>query len=195
MDRRSLTDKQQEGTAKTTGKSGKSGRSGLGPWHYSLHTYQEPTGDQRELHGDPRSELAQHIHDQHQDSDLISSDDDSDPEYIHSAFGSGTTLDLNVSASTANDQGTLAGGSSSWPQYTWRGSASYSRGTKSESQLYSGTSSRSPSPWRSPWRSPSNFSRPRYTPDTSHQSSPSNFPGPRYTPDASPQSSPTSTLR
>ena len=169
------SNKPLEGTAKPTEKARNSSFSKK--LLVEKYIYQEQTDDQRELHGDPRLALAQHIHDQHQGSDFIPSDEDSDHQSLHPAVGMGVTPDLNVSASTASDQGTLAGGSSSWPQYTRRGSASYSHGTKSDSQLHSDTS-------RSPWRSPSNFSWTRHTPSSSYASS--------Y---ASAQSSPTSTLR
>ena len=103
MEQRSRIEKQPEGRAKPTGKAEK---VGLGPWHRP-YIYQQQTGDQRELHGDPRSEQS---HGQHHDSDLISSD--GDPEFFHPASGIGATPDLHASASSASDSGTLAG---------WRG--------------------------------------------------------------------------
>jgi hypothetical protein len=55
--------------------------------------------------GDPRLEFAQQSHGQHQtDSDFIPSDDYG---YGYPVFG--TMPDLNARASTASDQGTLAG--------------------------------------------------------------------------------------
>ena len=100
MEQRSRIEKQPERRAKPTGKAEK---VGLGPW-YGKYTYQEQTDNQRELHGDPRSEQS---HGQHQDSDLISSD--GDPKSFHPASGIGATLDHYASDSSASDQGTLAG--------------------------------------------------------------------------------------
>jgi hypothetical protein len=104
MERTPHRDKQQEGTAKPTGKAGKAGPR---PWEMGPYIYNEPIDDSRSSHCDPRLELAQQSHGQHQDSELIPSD--GDPEYIHPAFGIGATPDLNASSSTASDQGTLAG--------------------------------------------------------------------------------------
>jgi hypothetical protein len=53
------------------------------------------------LHGDPR--------DKH-DNDFIPSDDDSDHGYGHPGVGIGPMSDFSASASSAGDQGTLAGG-------------------------------------------------------------------------------------
>ena len=90
----------KDAAAKPTEKVGKSGRVSPRSWELYKYTYQEQTDDQRELHGDPRSEQS---HGQHQDSDLISSD--GDPESFHPASGIGAPLDH-----YASDQGTLAGG-------------------------------------------------------------------------------------
>jgi hypothetical protein len=102
MDRRS--NKSLEGTTKPTGKPRNSNFSRK--LLLENYTWHESTDDQRPLHGDPRSEQS---HGQHQDSDFIPSDDDSDHGSSYTAFGSGVTPDLNVSDSFASDQGTLAG--------------------------------------------------------------------------------------
>jgi hypothetical protein len=103
MDRRS--NKSLEGTTKPTERPKDSNFSRkLLLEKYTCH---ESTDDQRELHGDPRSELAQR---QHQDSDVTPSDEDGDHESLHPAFGFGTTPELSASDPSASDQGTLAGG-------------------------------------------------------------------------------------
>jgi hypothetical protein len=106
MERTPRIDKQQEGTAKPTEKARNSSFSKK--LLVEKYIYQEQPDDQRELHGDPRSKLAQQSHGQHQDSDLISSD--GDPESLHPACGIGATSDHYASDSFVGDQGTLAGG-------------------------------------------------------------------------------------
>ena len=100
MDRRNFTDKSQEEKTRSTGKSGKSGKSRLPSWYQRYIFEEEPTDNQRPLHGDPR--------DKH-DNDFIPSDDDSDPGYGHPGVGIGPMSDFSASASSASDQGTLAG--------------------------------------------------------------------------------------
>ena len=102
MEQRSRIEKQPEGTAKPTRKAGK---LCLEPW-YRQYTYQEPTDNQRELHGNPRSEQS---HGQHPDSNFTPSDEESDYQSLHPASGFGTTPDLYASDPSASDQGTLAG--------------------------------------------------------------------------------------
>jgi hypothetical protein len=106
MERRHLTDKRQEGTAKPTGKSGKSNFSRK--LLLEKYTWHESIDDQRELHGDPRLVLALQNLSLHQDSDVIPSD--GDYGYGYPVFGRGFTPHLDASASSASDQGTLAGG-------------------------------------------------------------------------------------
>jgi hypothetical protein len=104
MERIHHIDKLQEGTAKTTGKAGKAGPR---PWEIGNYIYQEPIAEKRSSHCDPRLELAQRSYGQHQDSGVIPSD--ADHGYSPPVFGSGFTHQLDVSASTAIDQGSLAG--------------------------------------------------------------------------------------
>jgi hypothetical protein len=95
MERNFSLEKRSEKTTRSTGKTG------LPPW-YQQYTYQEePTDNQRPLHGDPR--------DKH-DNDFIPSDDDSDHGYGHPGVGIGPTTDLSARASSASELGTLAGG-------------------------------------------------------------------------------------
>jgi len=98
MDRRSLTDKSQEGTKKPTGKPRNSNFSRK--LLLENYTWHESTDDQRELHGDPR--------DKH-DNDFTPSDDDSGHGYGHPGVGIGPVPDFYASTSFASDQGTLAG--------------------------------------------------------------------------------------
>ncbi len=102
MDRIHHRDKQQEGTAKPTGKSGPKS------WEVDKYIYNEPRDDKGSSHCDPRLELALQSHGQHQDSDSIPYD--GDHGYIHPAFGVGATPKFNDSASSTSDLGTLAGG-------------------------------------------------------------------------------------
>jgi hypothetical protein len=98
MDKIPQRDKPSEGTSKSTAKAGPR------PWEISPYTYQEePENSKRLSHGDPRLES----HGQHLDSDFIPHD--GDHEALHPAFGLGTTHDLSARASSAGDQGTLAG--------------------------------------------------------------------------------------
>jgi hypothetical protein len=108
MDRRLQRDQQLEGTAKPKGNAVQAGPR---PWELEKYIYQESsTDDGRPSHSDPRLELAQRIHSQHQDSAFIPSDDD-DSEYGYPAFGSGFTSHLDASgSSSASEWGTLAGG-------------------------------------------------------------------------------------
>ncbi len=102
MDQIHHRDKPLERTAKLTAKAGPK------PWDIKQYTYQEPIDDQRPLHGDPRLELELQSHGPHQtDTDFRPSDDYG---YGHPAFGIGFTPEFDASASTASDQGTLAGG-------------------------------------------------------------------------------------
>jgi hypothetical protein len=103
MDRTPHIDKTQEGAAKSTGKGGK---AGLKSWEKDRYLYTKPINDKGPSHGDPRLECAPQSHGQHQD--IIPSD--GNPESPHPAFGMGAMLDLSARASTAIDQGTLAGG-------------------------------------------------------------------------------------
>ena len=105
MEQRSRIDKQQEGTVKSTGKARK---SGLEPWHRP-YIYQQQTGDQRELHSDPRFESAQRMQRlQEHNNDFISSEDDGGHGSGPSVFSA--TPDLDARDPSASDQGTLAGG-------------------------------------------------------------------------------------
>jgi hypothetical protein len=97
MEQKFSLEKRPEGTVKPTGKSGKSGPR---RWEIEQYIFEEPTDNQRPLHGDPR--------DKH-DNDF--SDDDGDPGYGHPGVGIGPVPDFSASASSAGDQGTLAGGS------------------------------------------------------------------------------------
>ena len=107
MDRRPQRDQPQEGTAKLTGKAGKAGPP---PWELKPYIFKEETEDtQRSSHCDPRLELALQDLSLHQD-DFIPFDDDRDHGSGYLASGLGVTSDLNARASTASDQGTLAGG-------------------------------------------------------------------------------------
>ena len=135
-------------------------KAGLPPW-YKPQELQKIGTELNEPHCNSRSDGLQYRHGQPQDRDVTPSDDSG---HAPPAFGSGFTPQLDASASTASDQGTLAG-AYSWPQYTRRESNSDSN--RSDSQLYSKkSSSRSTTPWRSPsnfdWqfptRSPSNDS-------------------------------------
>ncbi len=105
MDRIPQRDQPQEGrTAKPTAKAGQR------PWEISQYIYpEEPENAKRSSHSDPRLEFALQSHGQHQDSDFIPHDEESDHQSLHPAFGFGTTPDLNASASSAGDLGTLAG--------------------------------------------------------------------------------------
>jgi hypothetical protein len=106
MDRRLQRDQQLEGTAKPTEKAKKAGPP---PWELKQYIYQESsTDDGRSSHSDPRLELAQQSHGQHQDSGVIPSD--ADHGYGYPAFGSGFTPHLDASTSSASEWGTLAGG-------------------------------------------------------------------------------------
>ena len=95
MERNFSLEKRPEGTARSTGKSGPR------RWEIEQYRYQEePTDNQRPLHGDPR--------DKH-DNDFIPSDDDSEHEYGLPGVGIGPVPDFYASTSFASDQGTLAG--------------------------------------------------------------------------------------
>ncbi len=95
MERNFSFEKRSEKTTRLTGKTG------LPPWYQQYRFQEEPTDNQRPLHGDPR--------DKH-DNDFIPSDDDSDHEYGHPGVGIGPVPDFYASTSFASDQGTLAGG-------------------------------------------------------------------------------------
>jgi hypothetical protein len=95
MDRRLQKDQLQEGTAKPTGKAGPK------PWDMKRYISEKQKEDQSLSHSDPRL-------DQHQDSEFIPSD--GDHGYGSPVFGRGFTPEFDASASTASDQGTLAGG-------------------------------------------------------------------------------------
>jgi hypothetical protein len=115
------TARSKDVTANSTEKVGKAGKAGQRPWEIEKYTYKKETiDDNRSSHSDPRLELAQQSHGQHQDSHFISSD--GDPASLHPAFSLDTTPDLSARASFANDQGTLAGGSESAPQHHRKGS-------------------------------------------------------------------------
>ncbi len=94
-------------TANSTEKVGKAGKVGPRPWEIESYIYkEEPEDAKRSSHDDPRLELALQRLSLHQD-DFIPSDDDHGSGY--SACGLGVTPDLHASASSASDQGTLAG--------------------------------------------------------------------------------------
>jgi hypothetical protein len=104
MERRLQRDQQLEGTAKPTEDAKKVDPR---PWELEKYIYQESlTDDGRSSHSDPRLELALRLH---QESDFIPSD--GDDEYGFPVCGTGFTPQLDASASTTSDQGTLAGGS------------------------------------------------------------------------------------
>jgi hypothetical protein len=113
MEQRHQTERQQERTAKPTGKAGPR------PWEIEQYIYQEePREEKRSSHCDPRLELALQSHSQHQDSDIIPPDDDYG--YSHPAFGSCFTYQLDASTSTTSDFGALAGsGIGQGSAYTW----------------------------------------------------------------------------
>jgi hypothetical protein len=94
MERNFSLEKRSEETTRSTGKTG------LPPWYQQYRFQEEPTDNQRPLHGDPR--------DKH-DNDFIPSDDDSDHGYGHPGVGIGPTTDLPAYDSFASDQGTWAG--------------------------------------------------------------------------------------
>ncbi len=105
MDQETHIDKLQEQTANRTKKSEKAGPK---PWELDKYIYkEEPRDDDRSSHSDPRLELGLQSHGQYPDSDSISSDDYG---YGSPVFGIGAMPDLSASASSASDQGTLAGG-------------------------------------------------------------------------------------
>ncbi len=104
MERISQRDKSREGTSNSTAKAGPR------TWELSQYIYpEEPENAKRSSHGDPRLESTLQSHGQHPDSDFIPSDEESDHEALHPAFGFGTTPDLSASVSTTSDLGTLAG--------------------------------------------------------------------------------------
>jgi hypothetical protein len=103
MDKIPQREKPQERTSKSTAKAGPR------PWELSPYIHQEePENAERSSHGDPRLESTLQSHGQHSDSDFLPSDEESD-HALHPAFGLGTTHDLSARASSAGDQGTLAG--------------------------------------------------------------------------------------
>ncbi len=104
MERKLRIDKLREGTAKPTGKSGPR------TWELEQYIYpEEPEDAKGSSHGDPRLEFALQSHGQHPDSDFIPSDEESDHEALHPAFGFGTTPDLSASASSTSDSGLWQG--------------------------------------------------------------------------------------
>ena len=86
----------------------------VGPQSWEVKSYepqklqelQKTAEDLEALPSNSRLELAQLMHGQPQDNDVISSGDD----YRYGFSVLGATPDLNASASSASDQGTLAGG-------------------------------------------------------------------------------------
>jgi hypothetical protein len=114
MERIHHTEKPQEGTSKSTAKAGPKS------WETSQYIYQEEPRDAP--HDDPSLESALQrlsLH-QHPDSDFLPSDEDSDHEALHPAFGIGATHDLSARDSTASDQGTLAGVRSRGGEWAYR---------------------------------------------------------------------------
>jgi hypothetical protein len=103
MERKAYIDKQQEGTAKPTGKAGKAGPK---PWELGPYIYTKPRDDHKLPHSDPRLEFAQQSHGLHQDRGFTPSDD---ADHKHGPPAFGAMPDLNARASTTSDQGTLAG--------------------------------------------------------------------------------------
>ena len=95
MERKFSLEKRSEETTRSTGKTG------LPPWYQQYRFQEEPTDNQRPLHGDPR--------DKH-DNDFTPSDDDSDLGYGHPGVGLGPVPDFSARASSAGELGTLAGG-------------------------------------------------------------------------------------
>jgi hypothetical protein len=95
-------------TADLTVKAGKARKAGPKPWEMEKYIFkEEPIDEKRSSHCDPRLELVQQIHGQHQDSDFIPYD--GDHGYGHPAFGIGVTSDLNASHSTENGLGERRG--------------------------------------------------------------------------------------
>ncbi len=104
MDKIPQRDKSQERKSNSTAKAGPK------PWELAKYIYpEEPENAKRSSHDDPRLEFALQSHGQHPDSTFTSHDEESDHEALHPACGLGATPDLNASASSASDQGTLAG--------------------------------------------------------------------------------------
>ena len=91
---------------------GKARKAGLPPW-YKPQELQKIGQELNESHCNSRSDGLQYCHGQPQDRDVIPSDD-----YGHASpvFGTGFTPQLDASASSASDQGTLAGRNYSAPQ-------------------------------------------------------------------------------
>jgi hypothetical protein len=126
-------------TANSTEKSGKEGKASPRPWELKPYLYEGPKDAKMSWHSDPRLES----HGQHLDGFIPS---DGDHQSLHPAFGFDATPDLSARASSASDQGTLAGGrfSPSAPQLgerpvtnAWLDGAVKKRGgTRTETQPY-----------------------------------------------------------
>ena len=123
-------------TADLTVKAGKARKAGPKPWEMEKYIFkEEPIDEKRSSHCDPRLELVQQIHGQHQDSDFIPYD--GDHGYGHPVFGA--TSEPNANYSTVSELGTLAGGRSSdyrsEPQIRERTNVKPARRWWSDSQL------------------------------------------------------------
>jgi hypothetical protein len=124
MDRIPQREKPPERTSKSTGKAGPR------TWEREQYIYKKEPKDDTS-HGDPRLEFALQnlsLH-QHLDSDVIPSDEESDHESLHPAFGFGATPELSASDPSASDQGTLAGGAL-LSLHSWNSGTSESGGAR-----------------------------------------------------------------
>ena len=104
MERINRIEQLQERAERSPGKARK---AGLPPW-YKPQELQKIGIELNKSHCNSRSDGLQYRHGQPQDRDVTPSD--GDYEYGLPAFGSGFTPHLDASASSASDQGTLAGG-------------------------------------------------------------------------------------
>ena len=86
-------------------KAKKLGTAKPKPWESEPYNYEEPKNNGSSSLRNPRQDYVEQNHSPHQDSDSIPSAGD----YAYSPLAFCATHELDASASTASDQGTLAG--------------------------------------------------------------------------------------
>jgi hypothetical protein len=99
-----------DGNASSIGTEQKFATAKPKPWECEPYNYEVPTNAGSSLRCDPRRDYVEQNHGPHQDLDFTPSDDDGYHGSGYPAFDLGAMPDLNASASSASDQGTLAGG-------------------------------------------------------------------------------------
>jgi hypothetical protein len=102
-----------DGNANSIGTEKKFATAKPKPWESQPYNYEVPTNDGGSLRYDPRRDYVEQNHGPHLD-DSTPFNDDGDHGYSSSVFRLTPLLD--ASASTASDQGTLAGGT--WEEWS-----------------------------------------------------------------------------